>query len=63
MKRYLPIILPILFCLPFLLSAQQVTYSAYDREDNRDINFEIIGKMNDNKIGRASCRERVSLVV
>ena len=48
MKRYLLIILPILFCLPFLLSAQQVTYSAYDREDNRDINFEIIGKMNDN---------------
>ena len=48
MKRYLPLILSILFCLPFLLSAQQVTYSGYDREDNRDINFEIIGKMNEN---------------
>ena len=46
MNRIIPVIL--LFCLifPFTAAAQQVTYSEYDREDNRDINFEIIGKMN-----------------
>lgn len=37
-----------LFIFPFYTSAQQVTYSEMDREDSRDTNFEIIGKMKGN---------------
>ncbi len=34
--------------LPATAFCQRVTYSDYDQEDNRDINFEVIGKMNGN---------------
>ncbi len=34
--------------LPLSVMCQQVTYSDYEQEDSRDINFEIIGKMNGN---------------
>ena len=47
MMRYL---IPILSCLFFSFSgyAQQVSFSEYENGDNRDINFEIIGKIKDN---------------
>jgi hypothetical protein len=39
-----------LLCLvtPLFIQAQTIRFSDYDREDNRDMNFEIIGKMNNN---------------
>ncbi|MBL7702913.1 MAG: hypothetical protein JNM14_11735 [Ferruginibacter sp.] len=37
-----------LFCMPIALAAQSVAISDFDREDTRDMNFEIIGKMNSN---------------
>jgi len=36
------------FCLPISVFAQSVAISDFDREDTRDMNFEIIGKMNSN---------------
>lgn len=36
------------FLVPVTLQAQTIHISDYDREDNRNINFEIIGKMNAN---------------
>ncbi|MBL0055869.1 MAG: hypothetical protein IPP31_06650 [Chitinophagaceae bacterium] len=36
-----------LFCLPQVSHAQTVAYADFDREDSKDISFEIIGKMND----------------
>ena len=38
----------LLLVLPAASFSQKVTYSDYEQEDNRDINFEIIGKMNGN---------------
>jgi hypothetical protein len=38
----------LLFNLPVSLFAQSVTISDFEREDTRDMNFEIIGKMNSN---------------
>ena len=49
------IYLACLLLLPTLLISQRITYSESQREDNRDINFDIIGKMDNNKIQRA-CR-------
>lgn len=45
----------IIFCLlnltsPQKLAAQDIVYSDFNNEDNRDINFEILGKMNDSYI-------------
>jgi hypothetical protein len=37
-----------LLLLPAAGFSQKVTYSDYEQEDNRDINFEIIGKMKGN---------------
>ena len=48
MIRLFYILFTFLFIAPFTLSAQTVKISDYDREDNRDMNFEIIGKMNSN---------------
>src|SRR5882757_239695 len=48
MNRFLSILLAFAFFLPVSLSAQTVTYSDYSRQDNKDINFEVIGKMNNN---------------
>ncbi len=36
------------FLVPVSLAAQTISISDYDREDNRDMNFEVIGKMNNN---------------
>jgi hypothetical protein len=38
----------LLLVLPFAAWCQKISYSDYDQEDNRDINFEVIGKMNGN---------------
>jgi len=38
----------VLFLLPVTAFCQRVTYSDFEQEDSRDINFEIIGKMNGN---------------
>ncbi len=38
------------FIIPLTISAQEITYSEYNNEDSRDINFEIIGKLNDSYI-------------
>ena len=48
MKRACHIFLLLFSLVPLSLFAQKVTISDFDREDNRDINFEIIGKMNSN---------------
>ena len=47
MKR-LSLIIVLFIVLPFAALCQKVTYSDFEQEDNRDINFEIIGKMNGN---------------
>jgi hypothetical protein len=47
MKRFfLSIVL--FMVLPFTALCQKVTYSDFEQEDSRDINFEVIGKMNGN---------------
>jgi hypothetical protein len=38
----------LLLVLPAAALCQQVTYSDFQQEDSRDINFEVIGKMNGN---------------
>ncbi len=48
MVRTCYVLLLLLFMAPFCTNAQTVSISGYDREDNRDMNFEIIGKMNSN---------------
>jgi len=47
MNRFL-YILVLFFILPPGLTAQTINFSSYSREDSRDINFEIIGKINSN---------------
>ena len=47
MKRFfLSIVL--FMIMPFAALCQKVTYSDFEQEDSRDINFEVIGKMNGN---------------
>jgi len=48
MNRLLYILSALAILLPAGLFAQTVTYSDYSRQDSKDINFEIIGKMNNN---------------
>ncbi len=48
MNRIYFFIILLSFAAPMPLMAQTVTISDYEREDNRDINFEVIGKMNNN---------------
>lgn len=40
------LILCFLLLIPAFISAQSIKFSDYDREDSRDMNFEIIGKLN-----------------
>ncbi len=47
MNRLLSAII-LMLVLPLTGTAQKVTYSDYDRDDSKDMNFEIIGKMNGN---------------
>jgi hypothetical protein len=48
MNRIYCILFGIFFIVPLSVVAQTVSISDFDREDNRDMNFEIIGKMNGN---------------
>jgi hypothetical protein len=48
MKRICHFLFVFFLSAPFSLSGQTVTISDIDRSDSRDINFEIIGKMNGN---------------
>ena len=48
MKRIYQTLFILLFNLPVFLFAQSVAVSDFDRDDTRDMNFEIIGKMNSN---------------
>lgn len=47
MKQVRIFIIVLLFSIPFKPAAQEIIYSEFNNEDNRDINFEILGKMND----------------
>jgi hypothetical protein len=47
MNRLLSAII-LMLVVPLIGTAQKVTYSDYDRDDSKDMNFEIIGKMNGN---------------
>lgn len=47
MNRIRYILFALLFT-PAMLFAQSIKFSDYDREDTRDMNFEIIGKLNNN---------------
>src|SRR5215212_8577103 len=48
MNRILYILAILLFTVPTCLTSHTINYSSYEREDTRDINFEIIGKINSN---------------
>lgn len=48
MKRICQLLFILFLCLPFSINAQSVAVSDFDRQDTRDMNFEIIGKMNSN---------------
>ena len=48
MNKMYQFLFVLLFILPLSPAAQTVNISDVDREDNRDMNFEIIGKMNSN---------------
>jgi hypothetical protein len=48
MNRIYPLVILFFLLAPFCISAQTVNISDIEREDSRDINFEIIGKMNGN---------------
>ncbi|HMD00345.1 MAG TPA: hypothetical protein VKH37_09330, partial [Ferruginibacter sp.] len=48
MKWLLTVVLFSLLVIPITASSQQVVYSDYDKDDSREMNFEIIGKMNGN---------------
>jgi len=48
MKPIYQILFTLFLYLPFSINAQTVAISDFDRQDTRDINFEIIGKMNSN---------------
>lgn len=46
MNRIIILVICMLIASPIAVRSQQVTYSDYDKEDGRDMNFEIIGKLN-----------------
>ena len=48
MNRVYYFLFVLLFIAPMVLAAQTMKFSDFDRGDNRDMNFEIIGKMNNN---------------
>lgn len=58
MKRIYSIIIILFFQVPLSGFAQKVSISDFDREDNRDMNFEIIGKMNSNILVYKNIRSR-----
>ncbi|CAN5727267.1 hypothetical protein BH11BAC4_BH11BAC4_09940 [soil metagenome] len=50
MKQFGIFLFLLALMVPGKLAAQQITYSEFNGEDNRDMNFEILGKMNDTYI-------------
>lgn len=53
----------LLLAVPFYSLCQKVTYSDYDQDDSRDINFEIIGKMNGNFLVYKNIRWRHKITI
>ena len=53
----------LLFILPQKITAQEIMYADFNNEDNRDINFEILGKMNDSYIIYKNIRGKHILAV
>jgi hypothetical protein len=60
MKSFIKIIAVVILvvALPAVTLCQKITYSDFEQEDNRDINFEIIGKMNGNVLVYKNMRWR-----
>ncbi len=56
MKQFFVFSFLLALMMPGKLAAQQITYSEFNNEDNRDMSFEILGKMNDNYIIYKSIR-------
>lgn len=48
MNRLIAFLFTGIFFLPLAITAQTISFSDYEREDSRDLNFEVIGKMNGN---------------
>lgn len=63
MKSFFFLLIGGFFLLPALVSAQTVSYSDYERDDGRDMNFEIIGKMNGNFLVYKNMRWKHKLCV
>jgi hypothetical protein len=63
MNRIIAIILLLLFLLPVTVLSQQITYSEYENDDSRDMNFEIIGKMNGNFLVYKNIRSQYKLCI
>jgi hypothetical protein len=63
MKYLVYILLFLANCNINFAKAQQLIYSDYSREDNRDINFEIVGKMNNNFIIYKNIRWKHNLTI
>ena len=57
------IYLSYLLLFPLLCFAQKITYSEIQKEDNRDINFDIIGKIKDNVLIFKNARFKYTLSV
>jgi len=56
MKQFCILVFVLACVFPHKLAAQQITYSEFNNEDNRDMSFEILGKMNDTYIIYKSIR-------
>jgi hypothetical protein len=61
MRSFTVILFLVFFSAP--VCSQQITYSDYDRDDARDMNFEIIGKMNGNFLVYKNLRWKHRLVI
>ncbi len=63
MNRIISIALVLLCASTSTVSAQQVVYSDYEKDDGRDMKFEIIGKMNGNYLVYKNIRWRHRLCI
>jgi hypothetical protein len=63
MKYLVYVFLFLANCNVYFAKAQQLVYSDYSKEDNRDINFEIVGKMNNNIIIYKNIRWKHNLTI
>jgi len=46
--KFKTVFLLAVFILPFIISAQRITYSEPERDDSRSLNFEVVGKVSGN---------------